>query len=738
MNELTVKKSILIGMLLALMVARGGLVMAQMGNLAKIDPELQELMHQSRDANETFRVIIEMADQYNAINLERGTAMMSRAQRRDYVVDELKHFSEQSQSEVVNYLTKQSTRGQVNVLHRFWIFNGLCCESNADCISELSMRQDVRYVSLDKEMQMVEPEPSQEDRGNPPGGVQWHASKIRAHDVWNLLGYSGAGVVVAVIDSGVNYNHVDIADNMWDGGTLYPHHGWDFYYNDDDPIDITTESGHGTHVAGIVAGSLHNTTYKFGVAPNATIMALKVFGDNHSEEHKEGPLIQMVCSAVEFAVEHGADVLNLSLGWSGTGGFDVFRDIFVNVMNAGVVATVSAGNDGNDQDLYPVPWNIGAPGNCPPPWHNPNQVSFSTGDASAVVCVGATTKKDKHASFSSVGPVTWMMGDYIGDYDDYLFFPESQTDISGLVRPDLSAPGSEIWSLSNDPRNTKYRKMSGTSMSAPCVAGVIALMLEANPNLTPAKVDEILETTAVACGGQTLKDNTYGAGRVDAAAAVLAALDASMQQQYHISVAKYPFAGCFEVEGTGHYQAGDTCTLKASPSNRFLRWEKNGQFYSNAATKTFTVTPADAEAQFVAIFRDECRRISLTADPPEAGFTGYYEALLDETFQLTVDANAGYVFDYLTIDGVVVSRTPDTSFVVTQDLDFVSHFLPLFTVTAETIASMGGTTQGSGTYVSGEQCTVRAIPAQGFTFLGWYNDPMGALLVSRQTFIRHV
>ena len=199
-----------------------GAAMAQTGNLAKIDPELQEQMHQSRDATDRFRVIVEMAEQYDNPNLERGTALMTRAQRRDYVVNELKHFSENSQAEVVGFLTDQSTRGQVNVLHRFWIFNGVCCEATADCIGELSMRQDVRYVSLDVEMKVDElVEVEEGDRSNPPqSGIQWHVSKVRADEVWNYpntQGFTGRGVVVAIIDTGVNNDHSDISNNMWEG-----------------------------------------------------------------------------------------------------------------------------------------------------------------------------------------------------------------------------------------------------------------------------------------------------------------------------------------------------------------------------------------------------------------------------------------------------------------------------------------------------------------------------------------
>lgn len=234
------KQFIIIGLLLLLVGGNVDRGLAQPGDFSKIDPELQELMHQSRDANERFRVIVEMTEQYNNPNLERGTAMMTRAQRRDYVVNELKRFSEQSQAEVVHYLGQQSTRGQVNVLHRFWIFNGVCCEATEDCIGELSMRRDVRYVALDTETVLDEPIIEEERENEPLRSVEWHVSKVRADEVWNYPnspGYTGAGVIVAILDTGVNYNHNAISDNMWDGGTLYPHHGWDFVDDDDDPMD---------------------------------------------------------------------------------------------------------------------------------------------------------------------------------------------------------------------------------------------------------------------------------------------------------------------------------------------------------------------------------------------------------------------------------------------------------------------------------------------------------------------
>ena len=731
MERKNIKRVLLRLLCLAVAVAWGGATMAQTGNLAKIDPELQELIHQSRDANERFRIIVEMEEQYDNPNLERGTVMMTRAQRRDYVVNELKRFSEHSQTEVVGFLTNQSTRGQVNVLHRFWIFNGVCCEATAECIGELSMRQDVRFVSLDKEMQLVKP--IEEERGNTSGlldGVQWHISKVRANEVWNYpntQGFTGAGVIVAIIDSGVNYNHNDISNNMWAGGTLYPNHGWDFYHDDNNPIDITTEDGHGTHVAGIVAG--HGAQHTTGVAPGATIMALKVFGDNHSDEHPEGPSEDMVVNAVQFAVEHGADVLNLSLGTSGAGGIAYFRDAFVNVMNAGVVATVSAGNDGMFRHnypwleyYYPIPNNICAPGNCPPPWHNPNQVL--TGGASAVISIGNTKQNDKISLSSSRGPVTWA-----GEpYNDYPYENGSSTN-TGLIRPDVSAPGTDIWSLSN--HNSDYHRLSGTSMAAPCVAGVIALMLEANPYLTPTKIDEILETTAVPCENQTSKNNDYGAGRVDAYEAVTAALIANPPVRYHISVSKYPLSNLDTVSGTGHYAVGTLCTLVASPAAYFKGWVKEGTTDTiRQATYSFTVTE---NAHFNGVFND-IHSVSLWENPTGAthSATGYGDYFFGQTCTLSVTPNEGYVFSNFTRNDEVVSELPDYTFTVTEDASIMANYRRLCTITALTNPVSGGIVSGSGTYLSGDTCTLIATPNLGFAFLGWYNNALGTIPYSHQ------
>ena len=637
---------------------------SQSGDLAKIDPELQKLMHQSRDGNERFRVIIEMKEQYNNVGLDRATAMMTRAQRRDFVVEELKRFSENSQADVKRYLTTQSTRGGMNVLHHFWIFNGICCEATASCIDELSMRSDVRYVSLDKEMEMDEPEQPKNTPKGPPQGVQWHISKIRADQVWNgeewtneYHGYTGRGVVVAIIDSGVNYKHPDIAGNMWDGGEAYPNHGWNFGDNNNDPMGLV--DGHGTHVAGIVASN--GSTYKAGVAPGAKIMALK-YGLGRASW----------CSAIEFAVGHGADVINMSIGYPGIGGgMIILRDSFVNAMNAGVVATVAAGNYGNRMWYYQLPKNVTDVGACPPPWHNDGQMA---GGASAAICVGNTDQNDEKAYDSSEGPVTWQSAKGYRDYE----YDSNDPTKPGLIRPDIAAPGDGIWSLNSEYTNgqgvvnndaPRYVMKRGTSMASPCVAGVIALMLEANPNLTPANIDEILETTAVCCEGQILndegrivKDNRFGAGRVDAKRAVEAALNYPTNEMCHLAVSANPHGcfddpigcldvtvtsvpyGVFDVKNGVTLPKGAPCIVKApnnnpfSESQPFLYWEMNGAicydgvtYYDDYVTIDLTI---NEDVELVAVYTNYIKHISAVSNCSCAGVTGTRDYYVGETCTL--------------------------------------------------------------------------------------------------------
>jgi len=473
----------------------------------KIAPQLLQDIAQ-QDKSVKHRVMILMADTYDDALVAQKTSFMSKEQRRQFVISERKSFCEASQQELMRLLNEGSEKDLVDNLQGFWIFNGISCELDADMIFSLASRNDIAWIYGDK-IRRVLPE-GEVARPLSTRSNAWHVDKVNAPSVWNYngsTGYTGQGVIVAVLDTGVNYNHIDISNSMWDGGEEYPHHGYDVANHDDDPMD---DHGHGSHCAGIVAGQ-GAAGIQTGVAPGAQIMAVKMMtgGGEGSDE--------MFFEALEFALDHDADIVSCSFGDAGTGGIAAHRQAFETVLDAGVVAAVAAGNDGQTQYAMPVPFNIESPGNCPPPWIHPDQQRLVVGGRTAVVSIGATDSNDAHSEFSSVGPATWTMGDQIGDYNDYPY-ENGNAAMPGLIRPDVSAPGSNITSL-NYATNNDYIEYDGTSMATPCAAGVMALLLEADPELTPAAIDSIIELTAVKITTAT-KNNIVGSGRIDALAAM--------------------------------------------------------------------------------------------------------------------------------------------------------------------------------------------------------------------------
>lgn len=149
-------------------------------------------------------------------------------------------------------------------------------------------------------------------------------------------------IIVAVLDSGVNYTHQDLAANMWDGTAAgYPNHGFDFADNDNDPMPQDA-FGHGTHVAGTIGAVGNNNLGTTGVCWKAKIMALRVLSAN-------GGTTAAITQGVNFAVTHGAKVINMSL--SGSTFDPLFNDEITNARNNGVIVVVAAGNEANNNDV---------------------------------------------------------------------------------------------------------------------------------------------------------------------------------------------------------------------------------------------------------------------------------------------------------------------------------------------------------------------------------------------------
>jgi len=426
---------------------------------------------------------------------------MTRDQRREFAAEVMQQTAVETQQPILLQLRGYSEES-VGQLRTNWIVNAIGCYATPEVIRDIASRDDVLWVDV-KTFEDILIEPVDQRDANPEElgrANAWGVDQINAPDVW-ALGYEGDGIIVSVVDTGVNYNHIDLHDQMWHDTPAGYHYGWDFADNDGDPMD---EYGHGTHCAGSVASN-GNAGTTCGVAPLTTIMALRV-GTSFSDE-------QDVWDAFEFSIDHEADIITTSLGWPQSQSPDrqTWREGEENILAAGIHHAIAAGNEsGNPND-----WgDIRTPGDCPPPWLHPDQTT--TGGLTACVTVGATDNSDNLASFSSLGYSTWM---YDAPWNDY---PDSSPDI-GLIDPDICGPGVDILSCNYaDPDG--YTTMSGTSMATPHLAGCMSLMLSANPNLTNAQMDSLLEVTSIDLGTAG-KDNYYGAGRVDIYEAVLGALE---------------------------------------------------------------------------------------------------------------------------------------------------------------------------------------------------------------------
>ena len=448
---------------------------------------------------ELVRVLVVMETQLPQAKLMALTEGLTRDERRVVVEQELSRFAEASQREVLAYMENRAAGGHAADVMPLWIVNAVAARADRDTVEAVSALPGVAYVHWDKEVPvelLQDVVPAVEDE------IAWNVTKIQAPEVWNA-GYNGTGIVVCVADGGVNYNHLDLAGHMWTKAG-YPNHGRNF--DGGDPNNTMDYDGHGTHVAGTVASD-GTAGSQCGMAPKAQIMIAKL-----------GSASSTWFAAWQWAITEGVDVITSS--WSkkypNYPAYYLHRQASEKTLAAGVFHTNSIGNQGNQLPSYPIPFNIATPGNCPPPWLHPDQTLRE--GISGTVGVGATDSGDNLAYFSGRGPASWDQHRHANNapYDDYHWSPGL-----GLIKPDFVAPGVSIKSCSYS-NPSGYAVMSGTSMSTPCAAGAVALLLDYNDALPPAQIERALELTADPLPGQTkgTKVNDNGAGRINVYAAL--------------------------------------------------------------------------------------------------------------------------------------------------------------------------------------------------------------------------
>ena len=301
------------------------------------------------------------------------------------------------------------------------------------------------------------------------GSQDWSVNAINAPEAW-AQGYTGQGVVVAVVDTGVQFSHPDLNSQIYinageiGGNGIDDDHngyvddtsGWDFYSNDNYADD---GNGHGTHVAGIIAAAA-NGFGATGVAPGAKIMPIRVLGSDGSGSTNS------VAAGIRYAVDNGADIINLSLGGPLS---SVIQTAIQYAQQRNVLVVSAAGNESASLPTYPA------------------RLSASL---SNVISVGAYSSAGAIASFSN--------------------------DVGTSAAVQVDAPGVSIYSTY---LNGQYARLSGTSMAAPQVAGLAALALSANSSLTAAQ----LRTLIVAGTSQAISGSDSNGG-VNAAITVALAV----------------------------------------------------------------------------------------------------------------------------------------------------------------------------------------------------------------------
>ncbi|WP_017726201.1 S8 family serine peptidase [Halalkalibacterium ligniniphilum] len=271
----------------------------------------------------------------------------------------------------------------------------------------------------------------------------YHLGQLNIEGALKLAGENE--IIVAVIDTGLDTTHPELKNN------LLPD------YNAYEPMRRGLSDIHGTHVAGIIAGEANNGIGGMGVNPNAKILPIDVFNGMW------GASDYVIAEGILYAVENGADVINMSLGgWMES---KLMEAAVKHAIEAGVVVVAAAGNDGADIVSYPAAYD-------------------------GVISVGATNEKKELAYFSSYG--------------------------SSI---DVVAPGENVYSTIDYMGKKSFVELSGTSMASPVVAGVASLLLSKYPDLTPYEVNYILQQSATDLGSPGF-DTKFGYGLVDPVAAL--------------------------------------------------------------------------------------------------------------------------------------------------------------------------------------------------------------------------
>ena len=488
------------------LVAAGGAVAGELPDQwqAKVDPWVLE---KSNSDTEFIVFLSEQAD------LSGAATFQTKAEKGRFVFNALRRVAAVTQPAVLARLKALGAD-----CRSYWIANMIWVRGDQDVVRRMAEREDVFHIYANPSVRLREmPHSSFSEKSKAPSTVEWNIALVGAPDVWTF-GIDGQGAVVAGQDTGYFWSHPALI-NQYRGGPSGDHaYNWhDSVHSGGgstcgaDSPEPCDDHGHGTHTMGTIVGD-DGVGNQVGMAPGARWIGCRNMDQGVGTPTTYAECYQFFLAPTDLSDENpdpskAPDVINNSWGCPPDEGCtdpNVLLSVVQSIRAAGIVTVHSAGNDGSSCSTVGDPSAI-------------YDESFS---------VGATNSSDDIASFSSRGPVT--------------------IDGSNRLKPDISAPGVDIRSSTV---GGGYGGNSGTSMAGPHVAGLVALVLSAKPELTGDvdAVENVIEqtalslTTAQGCGGDAgdaVPNNVFGWGRIDALAAINSLVD------YKISVAPETLKVC--------------------------------------------------------------------------------------------------------------------------------------------------------------------------------------------------
>lgn len=471
-------------------------------NAGQIDPSLRHHLASLNDS-EHVRVLIYLDQQADIRSLHRQhlRTSASRAQSHREVVQALQQTAKTTQPSLLNYLQTMQKSGAIENVKSFWIVNMFAASVAKEEIFRIAALSEVSEIEMDVPIQMIESEPEHDGTAGSldENLITSGLLAIQADRVWHELGITGQGRLVSSLDTGVRLSHPAL-QSRWRGNSEPVGECWfdplNFAYPFDyDSFATSWSRGHGTHTMGTMCGLSESTHDTIGVAWGARWIAGQGLYATSEESFISG-----IMDIYEWmsdpdgnpnTIDDVPDVSSNSWGVEAinTGYLDCdprWNEAIFNMEAAGVVAVFACGNSGPDVQSLGSPANIS----------NDDYFNFSVGAVDAV----DPEWPYEIASFSSRGP---------SDCD------------TTVIKPEIVAPGVNVFS--GYARNFDYGTESGTSMACPHVAGVVALMREADPDLSGEMTKEILMRTARDLGTPG-EDNNYGHGMLDAFGAVSAVM----------------------------------------------------------------------------------------------------------------------------------------------------------------------------------------------------------------------